>query len=505
MKKLFGKLKKISPKRLLLGAALILVLIIFSAAITYSFIKQSIDERFEQLFSTKTSQFVASLPPFHLKQKFTKDQLETLLAYSGYQFKKDSDELLMNEYSWLSSGNETQLILLRDVSPYPGKLLPQSKAIFRFDAEGAFLVIREIWEETTQGNVETFELAPRRISSYVAGRLRTQIPVALSDIPVNMRHAVMAIEDIHFLTHGGVSLRSTLRALYRDLRARRFVEGGSTITQQLMKNLFFSREKAVSRKVKEAIYAFVTESTHSKEAILEAYLNEVYLGQWSTHEIHGVSEAARFYFNRSIFDLTLSQSATLAAIIQAPNNHDPRRHPENSIKRRNLVLKKMLEADFILPDEYELAVSEPLGVVPGDHNLQDTGYFMDLIFSELPEDIKTRLDTEALTLYTALNPYLQLQASNILKDHLTRLQKDYATLAKKAKKGLQLQSAFISVDIPTGQVIALQGGSSYQKTQFNRILQGKRQPGSLFKPFVFLAAFDKADFSPPFTAITELD
>jgi penicillin-binding protein 1B len=473
--------------------------------LTYSFIRHSIDERLEQLFSSKSSQFLALLPPIHLKEKFSKSQLQTLLEYSGYQEKRDPEDLLMNEFSWLFSNNETKLVLLRGESNYPSKNLPQVKTTFTFDSEGTELTLAKIYLEDTKDSVENFELAPKRISSFYAGRLRTQTPVTLSEIPVNMRHAVMAIEDVNFLEHGGISLRSTVRALYKDLRARRFVEGGSTITQQLMKNLFFSREKAVSRKIKEALYAFVTESSHSKESILEAYLNEVYLGQWSTHEIHGVSEAARFYFNRSIFDLSLSQSATLAAIIQAPNSHDPRRHPENTIKRRNLVLKKMLEANFILPGEYELALTEPLGVIPGEKNLQDTGYFMDLVLSQLPEDLKKRLDSDALTVYTTLNPYLQLQASQTLKDHLTLLRKSYASIAKRAEKGIQPQSALISVDIPSGSVIALQGGSSYQKTQFNRVLQGRRQPGSLFKPFVFLAAFDKSDFSPPFTAITELD
>ena len=152
-----------------------------------------------------------------------------------------------------------------------------------------------------------------------------------------------------------------------------------------------------------------------------------------------------------------------------------------------------------------MAINEPLGVTPGEKNLQDTGYFMDLVLSQLPEDLKLRLNSDALTVYTTLNPYLQLQASQTLKDHLALMKKSYESITKKAEKGIQLQSAFISLDVLTGRVLALQGGSSYQKTQFNRILQGKRQPGSLFKPFVFLAAFDKADFSPPFTAITELD
>ncbi len=495
----------LSPKALVGGISALLLILLLGASMGYSFVKQTIDQRFEQLFSSKSSQFLAPLPALHLKERFLKEQLQTLLEYSGFQEKKGGEDLLLNEFTWVVSSEETKLSLLRAESVYPNGALPRITATLKFDIEGAELKIKEIFLEDSRESVETFELPPKRISSFYAGRLRTQTPVALSDIPVNMRHAVMAIEDVNFLEHGGISFRSTLRALYKDLRARRFVEGGSTITQQLMKNLFFSREKAVSRKIKEALYAFITESTHSKESILEAYLNEVYLGQWSTHEIHGVSEAARFYFNRSIFDLSLSQSATLAAIIQAPNTHDPRRQPANTLKRRNLVLKKMVGANFILPGEYEMAIAESLGVTPGEKNLQDTGYFMDLVLSQLPEDLKQKLDTEALTIYTTLNPYLQLQASQTLKDHLAQMKKAYASIAKKAEKGIQLQSAFISVDVPTGRVLALQGGSSYQKTQFNRILQGKRQPGSLFKPYVFLAAFDKSDFSPPFTALTELD
>lgn len=505
MKRLFRPLNQNSPKFLLTGISALGLFLALLITLTYSFMKQQIDDRFEQLFSAKSSQFLAPLPPIKIGQKFTKTQLQTLLEYSGFQEKGAGEDLQLNEFNWDLKPDEKRLELLRAESVYPSKILNRMQTAFKFKVNESELIVDEIEDLENRARVESFELPPKRISSFYAGRLRTQTPVPLSEIPVDVRHAVMAIEDVNFLEHGGISLKSTLRALYKDLVARRFVEGGSTITQQLMKNLFFSREKSVSRKVKEAIYAFITESTHSKESILEAYLNEVYLGQWSTHEIHGVSEAARFYFNRSIFDLSLSQSATIAAIIQAPNSHDPRRNPANALKRRNLVLKKMLEANFILPGEYQIAVSDPIGVTPGEKNLQDTGYFMDLVLSQLPEALKARLDTDALTVFTTLNPYLQLQASQTLKDHLALMKKGYATIAQKAERGIQLQSAFISVDIPTGRVLALQGGSSYQKTQFNRILQGKRQPGSLFKPFVFLAAFDKSDFSPPFTALTELD
>ena len=320
-----------------------------------------------------------------------------------------------------------------------------------------------------------------------------------------MRYAAMAIEDVHFLEHPGVSFRSIMRALIQDIRAGKFVQGGSTITQQLMKNLFFSREKSLLRKVQEALYAMIAEMRYSKEAILEAYLNEVYLGQWSTHEIHGVQEGARFYFNQSASDLSLVQSATLAAIIQLPNAHDPHRNPERVLKRRNLVLKKMLEAGFILEGEYQESIQEGLGVVSPERNLEDVGYFMDLVFLDLPPHIKDRLSQEHLTVYTSLNPFLQSSASRSLKSQLERVTKDYASIKKKDEKGIRLQGALIAVDVQECSVIALQGGSGYRQTQFNRVLAGKRQPGSLFKPFVFLTAFEKASFEKPFSGETLLD
>jgi len=288
-----------------------------------------------------------------------------------------------------------------------------------------------------------------------------------------------------------------------DLIALKFVEGGSTITQQLMKNLFFSRRKELSRKFKEALYAFVAESRHSKETILEAYLNEVYFGQWNTHEIHGVSEAARYYFNRPVYELTLAQCALLAAIVKAPNLYHPHLSPERAIARRNLVLNKMLEAQFIVRSEHARAMRSPLGVVPSEKILHDAGYFMDLVMERLPNSLKKRLDTDALTIYLTLNPYLQQTASTLLSNHVERLEQAYASLKEKAEANIQLQAALIAIDVKRCNVLALQGGRSFKETQFNRVLQGKRQPGSLFKPFVYLSAF-LSDIDPPITPFTEI-
>jgi len=462
-------------------------------------IQKRIDNRIEALHSARGTHFYALYQPLQINQKFSQTELQGYLEDQGYSPSRNPEDVRPGEYAL----RKDSLTLFRIDFKGAGHGLDRQKVKLHLEQEGELFTIKEI--SNFEGKpLEIFESRPKLIASFVAGRLRTQNAIQFSEIPVSMRLAVMAIEDVHFLEHGGVSVRSTVRALWKDLQARRYVEGGSTITQQLMKNLFFSHEKALSRKLKEAVFAFVTESRHSKEEILEAYLNEVYLGQWSTHEIHGVSEGARYYFNRPASELSLAQSATLAAIIQAPAVHDPRRYPEKTIKRRNVVLKQMLNAGFILPDEYDLAAGEPLGVIPADRSLDDADYFMDLVMERLPAEVRSQLETQSYSIYTTVNPYLQANASRLLKSNIKRLQKLSRGIQLKEKRGYHLQSALISINVKDCSVLALQGGFSYRQTQFNRVLQGKRQPGSLFKPFVMLAACGKGGASP-ITPITEVE
>jgi len=467
---------------------------------------QTVSSRMEQLKSERPTVFYGVFPPLKKGDFFNPSQLETLLTDVGFRKSRSLEGLPESEFAWESGGGGKSLLIHRPAFEGAGRKLEQMKIRVAFtDSESGNVAVENLYQVDTGEPLESLEFPPRTISSFYAGRVRTQNPIAISDIPSSMRYAAMAIEDVHFLEHPGVSFRSIVRALVQDIRAGKFVQGGSTITQQLMKNLFFSREKSLLRKFQEALYAMITEMKYSKEAILEAYLNEVYLGQWSTHEIHGVQEGARFYFNKPASDLSLVQSATLAAIIQLPNAHDPHRNPDRVIKRRNLVLKKMWEAGFILGDEYQESTGEPLGVVSPERNLEDVGYFMDLVFLELPPNIKDRLTQEHLTVYTSLNPFLQSSASRSLKSQLDRITQGYASIKKKDATGIRLQGALIAVDVNQCSVIALQGGSGYRQTQFNRVLAGKRQPGSLFKPFVFLTAFEKATFEKPFSAETKLD
>ncbi len=477
---------------------LVALLIAYAGVLTHR-----IDNRIAQLRSSQASAFYGFYPPLEPGQTFSAAELHSVLQSQGLLSRSQPDSLIPGEYAWKASGSTGELTLFRPSFEGPGHGLAQIKVRILLEGPPDSLAIKTIQSVDSGQELPRLEMPPKKIASYFAGRLRTQNAVSLSEMPVSMRMAAIAIEDVRFLEHHGVSLRSTLRALYKDLWARKFVEGGSTITQQLMKNLFFSNEKAVSRKVKEAVFALITEARHSKEAILEAYLNEVYMGQWGPHEIHGISEGAQYYFNRPVSRLSLAQSAMLAAIIQAPNAHDPRRHPEKSLSRRNLVLKKMLDADFILADEYEDAKNEPLGV-SSSGTLSDVDYAIDLVLSRLTPELRTRLDSDTLSLYLPLNPYLQSAASEVLTANIERLKTMAPDIAAKESKGIHLQGALIAIDVKNCSLLALQGGRSYRQTQFNRVTQGRRQPGSLFKPFVFLAGFAKP-IDPPLTALTELD
>ncbi len=487
---------------------LITVLTVLGATLAFGLayigvITHRIDTRIAQLRSSQASSFYGFYPAFEKEQQLSVGELRSVLQNQGSVERNNPENLIPGEFYLRVYSGGADAYVFRAAFTGPGHNLPQLKARLQFEGPPEQLVLKKINQSDSLEEIPLLEVAPKKIASYFAGRLRTQNAVALSEMPYSMRMAAIAIEDVRFLEHHGVSIRSTLRAIFRDLMARRFVEGGSTITQQLMKNLFFSSDKAISRKLKEAVFALITEARHSKESILEAYLNEVYMGQWGSHEIHGVSEGAQYYFNRPISRLSLAQSATLAAIIQVPNAHDPRRHPERSLNRRNLVLKRMLDAEFILPDEYEAAKSEPLGVSESG-TLADVDYAIDLVLSRLPSAVRSRLDTDVLSLYLPLNPYLQSTASEVLTANIERLKTAVPEIAKKEKAGAHLQGAMLAIDVKNCTLLALQGGRSYRQTQFNRVTQGKRQPGSLFKPFVFLAGFAKP-LEPRLTPDTELD
>lgn len=489
---------------LLIGLGGTLILILGIAAAYLGVVRHNLATKIDQLKANQTSRFFAQYPPLKQDQVFHPKNLDALLQLQGYRETPSLPEISGTFYWQHRNSSSPKLIFYRPSFSAPGKQLESALIGVDFEQSEKGWILNQIQRLDFQESLNSAEIPPKEIGLFFAGRLRTQHSVSLSEIPVFLRFAVIAIEDAEFLKHLGLSVRGTLRALWKDLIAMKWVQGGSTITQQLMKNLFFSREKFITRKLKEAFYAFVAEASYEKEQLLEAYLNEVYLGQWGNHEIHGVSEAARYYFGIPVEEITLAQAATLAGMIQRPNYFDPRKRIEQTTQRRNLVLRRMLDSQFILPSEFRTARAETLKLAPEQTHLENAEYFMDLVLQKLPSSVRERLDKEPMTLYLTLDPNLQSATSRVLNAHLERMETSFKSLKENKEKGQTLQGAVIAIDVNNCQVLALNGGRSFQETEFNRVTAGTRQPGSLFKPFVYLSAFE-ADLDPPITPLTEID
>jgi penicillin-binding protein 1B len=323
--------------------------------------------------------------------------------------------------------------------------------------------------------------------------------VRFEEVPDHVVKAVLAIEDRRFFSHPGLDPLRIIGAAIRNIKAESYIQGGSTITQQLVKNFFLSPEKSFRRKAQEALLAFVLERRANKKDILELYLNEIYLGQVGSFGITGVGEAARMYFHKDVGNLTLPEAALLAGMIQSPNPYNPYRHPKRALDRRNQVLRAMHEAGFIEPATMEAAVAQPLRVESTSLDNTDAPYFVDLAKQQLAERYDGKdLATQNLAVQTSLDLGLQSLAQKVLADGLEKAEK---TMRKKAGRP-PLQGALIALEPSTGAVLALVGGREYESSQYNRATTARRQPGSTFKPFVYLAAFEATFDDPALPPIT---
>ncbi|HVP40221.1 MAG TPA: PBP1A family penicillin-binding protein [Candidatus Saccharimonadales bacterium] len=320
---------------------------------------------------------------------------------------------------------------------------------------------------------------------------RTYVP--LDSVPQVLRDAVVASEDRRFYHHIGFDPRGILRAMFHDVRGRGVRQGGSTLTQQLARNLFLSRRRTVERKAREALLAMALELRLSKQRILELYLNSVYLGQRGSSGIAGVEEAARFYFSKPVSRLSLPEAATLAAVIPAPNAFSPVRRPELARERRDVVLDIMAGEGFISRAAAEAAKAVPLRVNPGDPPPARFGYFTDyahdFLAAVLPDP---PLETRGLRVFTTLDPAWQERAEGELLDGIRSLDGESG----------DLQGAFCAADLHTGAVRALVGGRDHSESSFNRAYQSHRQPGSAFKPVVYASAYDENAGHSPYTPAT---
>jgi penicillin-binding protein 1B len=339
--------------------------------------------------------------------------------------------------------------------------------------------------------VYAVELEPELISGIFEGEWEQRRLVRLSQIPPTMINAILAAEDHRFYEHHGVDLVRTVKAAWIDFTSRQVRQGGSTLTQQLMKNFFLTRERSYQRKMKEALMAYIAERRYSKDEILENYINDIYLGQRGQEGIFGVWEASEYYFSKEPRDLTVGEMATIAGLISSPNRLNPLRHPDAARVRRDEVLAAMLQDGYFSKAAYDAAVAEPVRAREVFTENSDAPHFVDYVKKELAERYPPQvLSGEGLRIFTSLDVHMEKLAEQAITHNLADLESKHPKLVRRETKQ-RLESCLVSLEPQSGRIRAMVGGRDYRASQFNRVIQSKRQPGSVFKPVTYLAAFDE--------------
>ncbi|HUY17665.1 MAG TPA: PBP1A family penicillin-binding protein [Candidatus Binataceae bacterium] len=339
--------------------------------------------------------------------------------------------------------------------------------------------------------IYSMQLEPELLSGIFQGSWEQRRLVRLSQIPPAMIDAILAAEDHRFYEHHGIDVVRTMKAAYVDFTSGHVRQGGSTLTQQLMKNFFLTSQRTYRRKLKEALMAYIAERLYSKDEILENYVNDIYLGQRGQEGIYGVWEASEFYFSKEPNDLTIGEMATIAGMISSPNRLNPLRHPDLARTRRNEVLGLMMQDGYISKAAYDAAVTEPLHARETFTENNDAPYFVDYVKHELAERYPPEvLTAEGLRIFTTLDVHVEKLAEKAVDQNLDELEAKYPRLRRKEEKE-RLESALVALEPPTGKIRAMVGGRNYRRSQFNRVIQARRQPGSVFKPVTYLAALNE--------------
>lgn len=330
-----------------------------------------------------------------------------------------------------------------------------------------------------------------RLEPVVIGRIypahhEDRILVKLSEVPVPLRKGLLAVEDRHFYSHWGVDPRAIARALLADLRHGEIVQGGSTLTQQLVKNFFLDNERTLARKLNEAVMSLLLEWHYPKDDILETYMNEIYLGQDRERAIHGFGLASQFYFGVSLEKLAPQQIALLIGMVKGPSYYDPRHHPQRALQRRNLVLDVMAQEKLLSPEQAGKAKLQPLGVTAQPQSIAFHPAFLDLVQRQLSRDYREEdLRSEGLRIFTTMDPLVQITAEEVFTRRLAALERQ-----RKIKEGT-LEGALVVTTVSGGEVVAVVGGREPRYAGFDRALDAERQVGSLIKPAVYLTALSQ--------------
>jgi penicillin-binding protein 1B len=442
--------------------ALVLALAGDSLVRSYNFYSQIIDARLASGYLTSRPGLYAAPRVLQAGQKLSREKVITALRRAGY-LQSSASNVWSGSFIVAGSGLE--------IHPGPGSRKQPAAVRVSFEGDA-------IGEITADGlTLDSFTLEPEILSNDLTAKAAKREALSYNEIPPALVQAILAIEDRRFFEHSGVDVSGLMRAVLRNAGDERLGQGGSTITQQLIKNTYLSPEKTVQRKYAEAMLALALERRLSKQDIFALYCNEIYLGQRGAVAVRGVKEAASVFYGKELRDLTLAEAATLAGMIQSPAHYSPARHPEAAQARRNIVLAAMQQNGAITREQCDAAVAEPIRISSDvDLNNSLAPYFVDYV---------DRLsDSPGERIYTTIDLELQQLAEQSLRKQLDRLDSIYAG------RDVKPQAALVALDPHTGNVLAMVGGRDYATSQLNRATDARRQPGSTFKPFVYAAAVE---------------
>ncbi len=417
-------------------------------------------------------------------------QVETLRKNSTVNLANLSQTLKLTGYKKVSvvktpgqfAQSKHRLIIYRRAFDFGFGLEPAAKIVI----DERFNNIRQIYLNNTA--VNAIRLEPALVDRIVPDNKEDRVLVSLENVPQKLLDTLLLVEDRNFYFHLGVSPLSILRALAANIKAGRTVQGGSTLTQQLVKNMFLSRKRSLTRKINEALMALILEYRYSKDQLLEAYINEVYLGQNYANGVYGFGLAADFYFNKSLAQLSDQQIALLIAQVKGPSYYDPWRHPQHAKQRRDLVLRLMFEQHFLNRVEFERAAESSLSVRKNRRERKKPHpAYLQLVKRELRQVLATRsAEREAqsgLRVFTGFSVRSQYLLEQTVTQTLPTLEQKHHTT--------QLEAAMIVTDIASGEIRALVGGRKVSYAGFNRAISAKRPIGSLVKPAIYLAALER--------------
>ena len=374
------------------------------------------------------------------------------------------------------SSSSTKVELIRRPFEFEDGPEPDRHVMLHFDSSG----LQRIQSLERKADLGFLRIEPKMLGMLEKDVDETRLYIKREQFPEFLVDALLVTEDRDYYQHDGVSVFAILRALVANIKAGRTVQGGSTLTQQLAKNLFLSRERTLWRKIREAYIALILDYRYDKDRILEAYLNEVYLGQSEGQAVHGFGLAARLYFGQPIQELRIDQLALLVGMVKGPSYYHPVRHPERARKRRDLVLRLLMQQEILTAVQYEQAVNRPLDI---QENLKiasrQPAYFQQLKH-ELKEKVGARYHSDSgLRLFTTLDPVSQVMLEKAIMSKIPELEK---------KSGKGLEAAAVAVDRRTGEIRAMVGGKRTGYDGFNRALNASRPIGSLVKPAVYMTA-----------------